>query len=123
MNETVVTLASISNGAALELFEREFKRVLENIADPNTSPKTAREVSIKVTVRPDENRQIGYTSLEVKSKLAGVKPVAAVVYFGRRKENNELVAVSNDPAQPSIFDNAPSNVLPLRAVPPNGGVA
>lgn len=112
MAEEIVTLASIGNGAALELFDHELKRVIANIGDPNTSAKTKREIVVKVIIQPDEERGIGFASLEVKSKLAGVKPVASTMYFG--KKDGELVAVQSNFNQPGIFDEEKSKITPLR---------
>lgn len=36
--EYIINLNEFADGAALERFNREMKRVLENIADPNTDP-------------------------------------------------------------------------------------
>lgn len=112
--EEIVTLASIGNGAAMELFEHELKKVIANIADPNTSAKTKRSVNIKVIIQPDEDRGIGFASVEVTAKLAGVKPVPSTMYFG--KKDGEFVAVQNQFAQPGIFDTDKTNVTPLTAV-------
>lgn len=112
--EEIVTLASIGNGAALELFDHELKRVIANIVDPNTSAKAKRGITIKVVIQPDEERGIGFASVEVTSKLAGVKPVSSTMYFG--KKDGELVAVQNQFTQPSIFDEEKGNVEPLKAV-------
>lgn len=119
--DEIVTLASVSNGAALELFDRELKRVIENIADINTSPKAKREINLKIVIQPDEERGIGFASLEVTAKLAGVKPVASTMYFG--KKDGEFVAVTRNINQPSIFDEEKSSVEPLRAVDRKGASA
>lgn len=115
MAEEIVTLASIGNGAALELFDHELSRVIANIADINTSAKSKREINIKVVIQPDEDRGIGFASVEVKSKLAGVKPVSSTMYFG--KKDGQFVAVQNQFTQPSIFDEeSKSNITPITAV-------
>jgi len=121
MEEVMVTLATIANGAALELFERELSRVIENIADVNTDWKAKREIHLKVTIMPDEGRGLAVTALQVTSKLAGVKPVATVVYFGRK--DGQPVAVTHDFAQPNMFEDRRSTVVPLHAVTGNGGAA
>lgn len=114
MSEEIVTLASIANGAALELFDHELTRVIANIADVNTSAKTKRGINIKVVIQPDEDRGIGFATVEVTSKLAGVKPVSSTMYFG--KKDGALVAVQNNFNQPGIFDEEKSNVTPLTPV-------
>ncbi len=112
--EEIVTLASIGNGAALELFDHELKRVIANIGDINTTAKTKRSINIKVVIQPDEERGIGFATVEVTSKLAGVKPVSSTMYFG--KKDGELVAVQANFTQPGIFDAEKSNIAPLRSV-------
>lgn len=112
--EEVVTLASIGNGAALELFDHELKNVIANIADVNTDAKAKREIHIKVIIKPDDERNIGFASLEVKSKLAGVKPVASTMYFG--KKDGEFVASQHNFSQPTFFDKDKSTITPLTAV-------
>jgi len=112
--EEVVTLASIANGAALELFEHELKRVIANIADINTSPKKKRQITIKVVIQPSEDRGIGYTNVEVSANLAAIKPVESTMYFG--KKDGQLVAVQSNPSQPGIFDETKSNVTPMSAI-------
>ena len=52
MSETRVTLATIGNGAALDLFEHEFQRVIANIADINTNPKQKRKINLEVEITP-----------------------------------------------------------------------
>lgn len=114
MSEEIVTLASIGNGAALELFDHELTRVIANIADVNTSGKAKREINIKIVIQPDEDRGIGFATLEVKSKLASVRPVNSTMYFG--KKDGRLVAVTNNFNQPGMFDEAKSTVTPITAV-------
>lgn len=98
MAEELVTLASIGNGAAMELFDRELVSVIRNISDVNTSQKTKRSITIKVDIQPDDERNIGF----------------ATVYFG--KKDGKLVAVTNNFIQPSLLDENKSNVMPIHAV-------
>lgn len=106
MPDERVTLVSIGNGAALELFERELTNVLTNIADINTSPRQKREITIKMTFKPDENRERADVQVAVTSKTAGVRPVDREVFLG--KQNGEPVAVQSNPRQGKIFDPTPT---------------
>lgn len=108
MAEERITLATIGGGAAPELFERELHRVLANIHDVNTPAKAIREISIRVWFHPDENREAAETTLEVKSKLAGVKKIRRPVFLGI--SDGEHIAVQSNPRQGRIFDPAPSAV-------------
>jgi len=101
-----VTLVSIANGAALELFERELTAVLSNIQDINTSPRQSREITIKFRFKPDESRESAMVNVAVSSKVAGVRPIDREVFLG--KQNGEPVAVQSNPRQGKIFDPVPS---------------
>lgn len=70
-----VSLANLANGAAIERFDAELTRVLDNIADPNTKVKQARTVTLTVAIVPSADRTIGVVSIKAASKLAGLDTV------------------------------------------------
>lgn len=109
--EEVVTLASIGNGACLDLFQVALQGVMANIADVQTSARARREINIKIVISPDEDRNIGFTAIQVTSKLAQAKPVSGTLYFGHR--GGEHYAVTNNVSQPSLFDEAKGTLVPL----------
>lgn len=107
-----LTLESVAGGAAVELFDREFRKVLDNILDPNTDPTAARSVKIEIKIKPTEDRESGTVSVVVGSKLATAKPVAAQIFMGMH--NGKPTAVMYDPRQPGLFDEGQEpSVLPL----------
>lgn len=110
MQQTEVTLAGLANGGAVELFDRELARVLANIADPNTEPKTVRKITVEVFIKPQEDRESGQIAVRVASKLAPNKPMASTVYMGQ--QGGRLVAVTIDPRQHDMFHGG-ADVLPL----------
>lgn len=96
----VVDLVSLQGGAVIDLFDEELRRVLDNINDENTDPKKAREISIRLTIKPDKARRTAETKLEVKSKLAPFKPQESFMFFDT--QDGEFVA----------FEEAPGPELP-----------
>jgi hypothetical protein len=78
--EQFVSLENLGGGAgkdtsaAIELFNAEFQRVLDNIADENTKPTAAREVNLKIKIKPDEDRELCKVEIHANSKLAPVHP-------------------------------------------------
>lgn len=96
------TLAVMAQGAAGELWQREFADVLRNIADINTDHKTKRTITLRVTIVPNEDRDIGHAVVDVQSRLAPVKRLATTLYVGRHQ--GRLVAVENNPKQADLFD-------------------
>ena len=96
-----VSLPTIGNGAASELFEDELARVLENILDVNTEPDAVRSITLTVKIRPTKDRDMGAVSIEAKSKLAPFFAADTTWFMGRHK--GKAVAVDRNPAQQDLF--------------------
>jgi len=103
-----VTLDTIAGGAVVELFEREFARVLADVEDPNTVPDAKRTLTIEITLKPTENREASAVGVKVRSKLAGVKPVVSMVHLTTR--DGRPVAVGANPNQIDAF-SGPTGVV------------
>lgn len=110
--EEPVTLVSLAGGAAVELFQEEFNRVLKNIDDPNTEAEAARIITLKVTIKPDEDRAVGRVTVAASSKIAGVKPAGSVIYMGRHR--GTLVAVEHNPKQIEMFKTPQPRIEPVK---------
>lgn len=65
----LIDLNKIANGALLEMANREMKKILENIADPNTKESAKRSLTITLTFEPSKGRDVASTDIQVKSKL------------------------------------------------------
>jgi len=89
-----ISLLTICQGSAPERFDHELQQVLENIMDPNREATAAREIILKVTIKPDEDRELLRTSLIVTKKLAPLAPVKSTALFGKdikgRPEAHEI---------------------------------
>jgi hypothetical protein len=97
-----LTLDTLGKGAAKELFAQELDRVLENILDPNTEPVAKREITLKVTFRPSDDRREVETEVEASSKLAAFRGAGGVIFVGRRA--GRAVSSVYDPKQMGLFD-------------------
>ena len=107
-----VRLSDLANGAACELFDAELARVAYNIIDPNTDAKAVREITLKVRIKPTEDREMGDVTVICQAKLAGLRPAASRMFFGRVE--GKLVAIeSEDPRQAGLFDGPKAKVTPL----------
>jgi hypothetical protein len=100
------SLATLLGGGAVERFDDEIKRVVENILDPNTEPKAKRSVTLTVTIEPTLERDKGVVVAAVKTKLAPPKKDGTLWYFGRR--NGRAAAIEQDPQQPKMFEEEPA---------------
>jgi hypothetical protein len=103
---SVVTLETLADGAAAELFQSELDKLLRNIQDPNTDATATRKVTLEVTFAPDEDREKGEVRIKASSKLAGLKGAKTEVYFGRHQ--GQLVATEFNPKQAGLFDEKPA---------------
>lgn len=101
--EQFVSLETLGQGAAIEMFADELKKVLNNILDPNTKASAKRSITLTLEIKPDEDRSFASTSLEVKSKLAPAKPVGVPIYIGQHA--GQSVATERDTRQLRFEDN------------------
>lgn len=102
----VVSLSNIAKGSAVEIFDHNMKKVLENIKDPNTSAKAARSITLKVDFKPYPDRSGAEIAVSVASRMAPVSSVNSTVFVG--VTDGEYAAYSHDVRQAE---------LPLEAAP------
>ncbi len=82
-----ITLSSLKDGAVEERFQYELKKVLDNIADPNTETKKARKITIELTFSPDESCENVSCITKVKSSLVPVKESSCILSLSSAGEN------------------------------------
>ena len=112
-----IELSTIQNGAVLDLFNEELRKVLLNIEDENTTANSERSIIIKVTIKPDKTRRTGEVKVQVSANLAKVKPAESFVFFDR-DENGTYSAYSDEPGPllPGIEDQKDAEkITPFRA--------
>lgn len=107
-----VTLATLRGGAAVEMFDSEMQRALDNIQDPNTQ-LTTRTITLTVKIKPDQNRSIGAVEINCGSKLAAPKPAVSQFYMG--KDRGKAVAFEYNPEQLQM-NLEQSNALGVKGV-------
>lgn len=92
----VVSLGNLARGSCVERFDDEFKRVLENILDPNTADG-ARSITLKVSILPNEERSSAAVSISVDSSVKGPRPVPTMIFIG--KDRGQALAFEHNPEQ------------------------
>lgn len=105
MNDEKVTLATLAKGGAAELWEHVLRKVLDNIADPNTDPQAVRELKLTVKITPNEDRTTLRTTVLVEGKMAAPKAAETTLYMGV-ESGGKRFAVEHNPVQQSLFDPA-----------------
>lgn len=74
-------LDELMDGALTERFNSEMERVLNNVFDPNTSPKAKRQIQIVIDITPNERRDAAEFKVDVKSKTAPPVAVTQTVFL------------------------------------------
>jgi hypothetical protein len=92
-----VSLTDFLGGAAIEAFDYEMSRVAENILDPNTLATSPREITLKVTIKPTADREMGSVDFHCTTKIAPTKPLNTRIFFSL--ENGHAIAIEHDPKQ------------------------
>ena len=104
-----INIEQFSNGELTQQINREMEAVARNIADPNTEAKTARKITVTITMKPNEQRDFITTSITTKPALAPT--LGAVTALGIRKDLKsgeiEVGEIGNQiPGQMSMEDVA-----------------
>lgn len=107
----LVSLANLGHGAAIERFDDEFQRALNNIIDPNTG-EGARTITLKVKLKPNNGRTSCTVAVICSSTLACAKPFETQLFVG--KDRGTARASEYNPEQQfPLLTNEPT---PLRSV-------
>jgi len=95
-----VSLEKLADGEVEFEFPKALKEVVGNIADFNYPGKTKREINIKVTIEPSEDRSHARVQVGVSTKLATKTPKETKLYFS--PAGNELAISEENPDQPRL---------------------
>lgn len=98
-----LNLAEMAQGAFMEQFHRELGQVLENISDPNTDPKKARKITLSMTLKPDENREVVTVETQSKSTLVPPKPLGTTIIIDRDNDGTVVGAELVSGAKGQMF--------------------
>lgn len=71
----IIDMNTFADGALAERANIEIQRILENIHDPNTDASKVRKLTITISFKGDEKRDIVNTSIVSKATLAPAKQI------------------------------------------------
>ncbi|MFF1538400.1 replication terminator protein [[Kitasatospora] papulosa] len=98
-----ITLDSLANGGVVERFEQELAKVFANIGDPNTSAKAARKISLSLTIKPDEKREIAEVTIQATTSLAPSKELMTTIIMDRDNDGKVVGAELKSSMQGQTF--------------------
>lgn len=87
-----ISLQDIAGGALQEQFNKAFEKVVENLQNPNTPYKNAREINIKLKFTQNEQRDNVTCDVLVSEKLAPQAPTATNFAIGTDLSTGDLYA-------------------------------
>lgn len=87
-----VNLNELANGALQEQFGRAFEKVVENLQNPNTPYKNAREIVIKLKFTQNEQRDDVKIGIHVSEKLAALAPTETSFAIAKDLKTGEVKA-------------------------------
>jgi len=89
---------NLAGGALAERVEHVIEQVLQNMLDPNTKATTARKVTITISFKADEEREITTIAYDVAAKLAPLKSHLTAGFLGV-KDGMPVMYEQQDPKQ------------------------
>jgi hypothetical protein len=118
MQKREINVLEMAKGAILEQIEGETTKIMSNILDPNTDPKKARKMTITLTFKANEGREVVVCEAQAKSNLAPIRAIETSFYVGEDKDGQPIAqeVTKFDPNQETMFvdeDEKVTNVLKL----------
>ncbi|WP_411553305.1 replication terminator protein [Paenibacillus lautus] len=87
-----ITLESLANGGVVERFEQELEKVFANIGDPNTNAKATRKISLALTIKPDDKREVAEVTIQATTTLAPSKELMTTIIMDRDNDGKVVGA-------------------------------
>lgn len=81
--QDTISLTEMARGALQEQFENNFQKVIDNIEDPNTDPKKARTLTIKMKVTPSKMGGTARIEFQTDIKLVPQNVLETQIAFGK----------------------------------------
>jgi hypothetical protein len=120
-NELIpINIGNINEGAMIEGFEIELRKVLANITDLNTPATATRAVNLQLLLKPHSDRVVIETEFKCTSKLAPIETHTSKCFLGKA-EDGTLVAFASDPRQMPLWSAPkPKEMPPVISFTANG---
>jgi len=104
MPYTAKGILDMAKGAFQERADYEMSRIVENILDANTDPKTKRKLTLTLELVPDSKRETVVVNVSAKSTLAPTSPVVTSLYIAGRDDDGAPTVIEMTPQIPGQLD-------------------
>lgn len=102
-----INIGNLCKGKIIDAFDKELQKCLDNIYDMDTPATSARTITLKVKLKPDDARIKIASEFSCDSNLAQPFPVTDVFFVGKDSDTGRLSGLVSDPRQASIVFTAP----------------
>ncbi|WP_282012757.1 hypothetical protein [Pyramidobacter piscolens] len=101
------SIMDMAHGAIKERCDVEMGRILNNILDENTNPKTKRKLVLTLEFVPNEQRSMVSVDAVAKATLAPLRSVGTALALGLDKEGTPVAveAKADLPGQTNLFES------------------
>lgn len=100
-----INIGNLGNGSVIDKFDQELARCIANIYDLDTPAMAPRVITLKIKLRPSEDRVKIAVEVSGESSLASVRASDSQFYVAKDAEGN-LHGIVMDPRQLNIFNSA-----------------
>lgn len=113
-----LSFSTLAGGGVEEKLQYALKEVAANIADPNTDAKKARSITMKITLKPNESRQIANAEIDVKTSLVSPMGISTTLLIDRDEKGQAVASemYGKDPNQGVMFDDGKVTNIADRSV-------
>ena len=110
--QATINIGNINDGEALNVFDLELRRVMQNIEDLSTVATATRSITLRFDFKPESDRCTIHTELHCGSKLAPIEKHVSKIFLGRTQEG-ALIALDEDPRQLTFWTAPAPKEVPV----------
>lgn len=85
-----LSVETLYNGGVAEILMSELQKVVDNILDPNTEAKKERSVTLKMKIKPNEQRNTAEMKIETTSKICPSAPIETSIMIAKNIKTGEV---------------------------------
>lgn len=87
-----LTVENLYGGGVVERVHAEIRKAIANIVDLNTPAKKPRVVTLKITIKPNESRNLADVTVATSSTLQAPQPIETSIQIGHDPRTGEVGA-------------------------------
>lgn len=107
-----INIGNINDGAVIDAFDIELRKVLANIVDLNTPATLTRSLMLRIDFKPHADRCTIDTEFKCSSKLQPIETHTGKVFLGKA-EDGAVVAFDKDPRQMPLWSAPKPKEVPV----------